>query len=627
MVTTQSIAVIVSSEQPRKGNTDLPVYAAPYISEILRHAGIPFSLLPPDALVAGSSSALQWRTQQTGSPRLLILAQDLDLNADQKAGAAAFVESGGALIGIAGASGLDGLFGVRTDGFLDEGYLRPPSETHPVTAGLRREIHVFGGSRVTATTGAALSQVRTGEPPILGLGCPSDRPTLPAPGTDNSSADAVVAHTSGRGRTLLIAPDLITSVVHIQQGKPVTPAAPRESTGTPQGSILDPDRDGDIVEIDALDDLYYSHAARGEDGRPHYNRRVLLTPMADVLRELLLRAIFHLFSSAGETLPVLWYWPRGLHSIAHMSHDSDGNRQSLAWSLYELLHSLDAPSTWCTMPVSGYTRAFYNALQQSDSEIALHYATGNAPLREDRRWSQMDFDWQYDTLCYETRLSRIVSNKNHGLAWQGRLEFYRWCQAKGIQIEQSRGDRGFTFGTSHPWLPMQDDRPGGEFIDVLALCFLTQDLTVVCPHGFMRPLADQCHAAYGVAHFLFHPTHIEDPECERAIRETVAYTRSLGMEWWTSAAINTWERARRRAAITQGEGASAGGRAYLIQAPDSLPQATLLFLLPASGNPPALTLDGEAVSSLSVERYGHRFAQIAVDLCGEHEIGMRFGEE
>ena len=321
-MTGQPVGVVVSSEQPRKGNGKLPAYAAPYIGEILRHAGIPFALLPPDALADASAA-----------PRLLILAQDLDLSADEKAGAAAFVDGGGMLIGIAGTSGLDDLFGVQTDGQLDEGYLQPPGDPHPVTAGLRREIHVFGGSRVTATAGVALSQV------------------TPIGQTNNAAVDAVVTHASGRGRTLLVAPDLITSVCHIQQGKPVVPEAPREAAGTPSGSILDSVRDGDVVDIDSVDDLYYSHASRGEDGLIHYNRRILLTPMADVLRELLLRAIFNLFSSAGEPLPVLWYWPRGLASIAHMSHDSDGNRQKLGWSLYELLRELELPSTWCTMPV------------------------------------------------------------------------------------------------------------------------------------------------------------------------------------------------------------------------------------------------------------------------------------
>ena len=63
------IGVILNPEQPRKGTGDLPPYAAAYITEILHHAGIPFSLLPQEAL-AGDSPL----------PRLLILAQDFELD-------------------------------------------------------------------------------------------------------------------------------------------------------------------------------------------------------------------------------------------------------------------------------------------------------------------------------------------------------------------------------------------------------------------------------------------------------------------------------------------------------------------------------------------------------------------
>ncbi|MDE0140082.1 MAG: hypothetical protein OXI80_07190 [Caldilineaceae bacterium] len=596
------IGVILNPEQPRKGTGELPPYAAAYITEILHHAGIPFSLLPQEAL-AGDSPL----------PRLLILAQDFELDSEQKAGLAEFVHAGGLLIGNAGTSGMDDLFGVQTIRLLEEGYLQPPAAAHPVTGGLSRETHIFGGTLVKAVAGTGLAQVES---------------ILPPPQEGVPAADAVITHAPGRGRTILFALDLITSVLHIHQGKPVVPIPPRESSGTLAGSILDPDRDGDIVDIDDIDDLYYSSSIPLQDGRTYYHQRIILSPMADVLRELLLRAIFHLLSAAGESLPLLWYWPRGHTSMAHMSHDTDGNRPLLGWSLFDLLQELNVPSTWCTMPVAGYDRSFYKALIESTSEIALHYATGNAPVREAPRWSQMDFDWQYDTLSYETGLSNIVSNKNHGIAWQGRLEFYYWCQNKGIQLEHSRGDRGFTFGTCHPWFPMEDDRPHGDFLDVIALPFLIQDFTVVCPQGFMRPLVDQCHAAYGCAHVLYHPSHVEDPECERSIRETVAHARSLGMEWWTSEEINSWERSRRRVSISHpGNGASTHEGSYRIQSQDSLNEATLLYLLPANGAPASsFALDGKAVDAPTVERYGHRFAQITADLSGEHELKSTLGD-
>ena len=214
--------------------------------------------------------------------------------------------------------------------------------------------------------------------------------------------------------------------------------------------------------------------------------------------------------------------------MAHMYHDSDGNRPLLGWMLFDLLQELNVPSTWCTMPVAGYDRSFYDALIDSTSESPSTTPPATRPCAKPPAGARRISTGSSTRSPTRPASPNIVSNKNHGIAWQGRLEFYYWCQNKGIQLEHSRGDRGFTFGTSHPWLPMEDDRPNGDFLDVLALPFLTQDFTVVCPHGFMRPLVDQCHADYGVAHVLYHPSHVEDPECERSIRETVAYARSLG---------------------------------------------------------------------------------------------------
>jgi len=171
---------------------------------------------------------------------------------------------------------------------------------------------------------------------------------------------------------------------------------------------------------------------------------------------------------------------------------------------------------------------------------------------------------------------------------------------------------------------MVDDRPG-DFFDVLALPFLTQDLTVVCPLGFMRPLLDRCHAAHGVAHFLFHPSHVEDPLDERAIRETVAYARQRGLEWWTSEAINAWERARRRVVIARSAAGGAPGRAtFQVLVPDRLPEATLLVLRPADARVSRLTIDGAEVPATTVERHGQRFSQVVADFDGEHAVEIEW---
>src|SRR5438445_9969116 len=76
-----------------------------------------------------------------------------------------------------------------------------------------------------------------------------------------------------------------------------------------------------------------------------------------------------------------------------------------------------------------------------------------------------------------------VTNKNHYTRWEGRLQFFEWCERLGLRAEQSRGPSklgctGFPFGTAHPHFPVRDN---GSRIDVLELGFQSQDLVIFAP--------------------------------------------------------------------------------------------------------------------------------------------------
>ena len=60
------------------------------------------------------------------------------------------------------------------------------------------------------------------------------------------------------------------------------------------------------------------------------NAPVFLEPVSDELREIVLRSIFHVAQQQGIVVPLLWYWPRGLKAVGHISHDTDGNDPQLA---------------------------------------------------------------------------------------------------------------------------------------------------------------------------------------------------------------------------------------------------------------------------------------------------------
>ena len=267
-------------------------YGGVYIREILVHAGIPFDEIerPLDAVDGFRVILLPWHMPLSKSERALL---------------ANFVESGGALIGLGGMSGLDDLFGAADRGEMAEGYVQVTAKDHPVTAGFASSLHGFGGRRIKAVEGTALATVM-------------------------GASDGVVEHRPGNGLALAVGPDVVRTIVHIQQGHPIPPAVGPTRIDVIKGLALDLDRDRSPVP--------------GEE-----ENLVFLEPIADEFRELIIKAVLYACREVGVALPVLWYWPDNLPAIAHMSHDSDGGDEALGWSLLRLTQEADIHTTWGIM--------------------------------------------------------------------------------------------------------------------------------------------------------------------------------------------------------------------------------------------------------------------------------------
>ncbi len=62
---------------------------------------------------------------------------------------------------------------------------------------------------------------------------------------------------------------------------------------------------------------------------------------------------------------------------------------------------------------------------------------------------------------------------------------------------------------------------------------------------------DQAVAYGGLAHFLFHPAHIQEPGIADALQILVKEGRKRGMEWWTHAEVWQWETTRRSVRLTE----------------------------------------------------------------------------
>jgi len=549
-----------------------------YIAEILERAGLFFE--------AASPRDLEGLPGQ-GAEAVVVLAGDLALSSVQREALTAWVKDGGSLVGLGGTSGLEEVFGVSGSSPLAEGWLKPAAAAHPLLAGLRSSLHVFGGCTAKPSTATALADAEL------------------ASGTVRSGA--ILENRFGRGRAILLGPDLIFSVVHLQQGLRVF------QDGKPAPDDSAPLNDGVLKAEDGLVlDWRRDRVAPVAEHPPFF-----LEPVSDELRELILRAIFHAARQARVPLLLLWYWPRGLPGVGHLSHDTDGNEPAKAEALREVMNRCGQKSTWCILYPGGYPAAFYRALLDDGFEVALHYDAHTGGARTS--WSKANFLFQQGWLMQTAGLRRIASNKNHYTRWEGRLELFRWCEEAGIAADQTRGPSkkgtiGFPLGGSQPYFPLDDEAAVPRRLKVLEVNLLTQDLVITCPAACGRPLLDAALRHHGVAHFLFHPAHILKPGVADALNEVVSCGRERGLEWWTSEQIVAWETARRRV-----QARFEGGGAVTLRAPQPLPQASLLRLA-LEPEPPPLAVNGSPAATTRRTVHGFEFDGVSVDLSGETRL-------
>ena len=567
--------VVVSQELSRDVDPRAPTWG--YLAEILERAGVFFRKISPAGLptLAGQSDCL------------VLLAGDLRLTEEQREALVTFVDSGGSLIGIGGTSGVNEVFGVTARRPLMEGWIQVTVADHPVTSDLQSSLHVFGGYAVSVGSGKSLAEIDSGR--------------------QGAKGSAIVENSFGKGRALLLAPDLIFSVVHIQQGLPVL------QDGTPSPDESAPVNDGELKAEDGLVlDWERDRTPMTPDDVP-----VFLEPVSDELREIILRSIFHVARQKELSLPVLWYWPRGLQAVGHISHDTDGNDPKKAWASLDVMNRAQVKSTWCTLYPGGYPREFYEALKDQDFEIALHYDARSGG--EETSWSKENFVLQHDWLLKEAGLKKITSNKNHYTRWEQRLDFFRWCEEVGIQSDQTRGPSkhgtiGFPLGGSQPFFPWDDEGPTPRRLNVLEVNLLTQDLVVVCPEEYGKQLFDSAVRHHGVAHFLFHPAHIVKPPVAEALCRLVDYGKSQGIEWWKSDEIYDWE-IRRRSVTAEFQ---ANGTVTL-HAPQPLQEATLLLLKPGQETR-SIAVNGQTTKNESMKVYGFDFDAVTLDVAEDVKV-------
>lgn len=538
------------------------------ISELLAHSGIPFVACDPAELEAVLPSL-----------SILVTVGDAPFGPVSR-NLSDWVERGGIWIAVGGTASMPDLFGVDVEqpaygswgggiGMLGEGYLQPVDK-RPLTAHLRIPMHFFNGLPVRARP----------ESTVHAVALDSHQQAWP----DGGRA-AIVERAHGAGRCLLIAPDVTGSIVRIRQGAAVS----RDGVPAPDGTA--PICDG-VLKSDDGSVLDWRFDRQPVPGVPGY--RAFLEPVADQWAELLTRSALWAASQARVSLPLLWLYPRDLPAVGVLSHDSDGNDPGKATALLGVLEQAQVHSTWCVM-APGYPPGVIDAIRAGGHELGMHFDA----MSEGLRWSPEEFARQHRGVCQITK-GRPATNKNHYLRWEGDMEFYDWCEAHGVRVDQSKGasktgEAGFNFGACHPYRPVRMD---GSTVAVLEMPTPTQDLIVFAPTQLGEALTDAALRSHGVLHLLFHPAHIETDGVAAALLEAVARGKAAGMEWWTASQVADWDDARRECRWADYSIGQDGGCEVSLLSRRRMADATLLWLDPGG----------------DTERWGFRFATTRINL-------------
>jgi hypothetical protein len=584
-----SIGVCVWDAPSR--NVARPMSYSHAIHEILGHAGLCYRKVEQTSL----HDVLR-------ELRILVTVGETDPGEVLRNSLKEWVKAGGTWLSISGVCGLHEIFGVRArvweytgvawggqSATLGEGYLHPEKSTHPLLRDVPLPLHYFNGVAVEPNEGTQfLARVSNSH----------QHPSTYAGITENRVGD---------GRCVLIAPDLVGAIVRIRQGTAVTRDGLAAADGS--GAVTD-----GVLKCDdglALDWTFDRQPVPGAPGLTCF-----LEPIADHWRDLLLRAIFYLAEQQKVPLAMLWFYPRNLPALAHLSHDSDWNDPDLARRMLEVTKEEDVRATWCII-LPGHKPDVIDAIKADGHELAAHYDAMDHP------WGEAEFASQLQQLT-EQFGERPISNKNHYTRWEGDTDFFEWCERHGIQIDGSKGpskwgDAGFCFGTSAPYFPIA---PDGKVLSVLELPFVTGDLGIFISDDLVEPLVDGVLRTHGVFHLLHHPSHIGREPVEIGLRKAIRAARAEGMEWWTSAQINDWERARRQ--LTWSDTINSGKYSTTVQSESKLTDATLLFL---NVDDAPLTVNGNLSRTENVTRWGFEFVATTTTIEAGQDYKIEFDNQ
>ncbi|WP_127585628.1 hypothetical protein [Paenibacillus koleovorans] len=513
-----------------------------------------------------------------------------------------YCSQGNALLAIGGVYGLEKLLGVQPSDSIIEGWIDWGSSE--LADGLQSSFHFWDGQGLEQDHEEAEVFGR-----IVG-GRNSKRPKL----------NAVAIREYGSGVAGCITVDVMKTTCLIQQGIRVD----RDGISAPDGTAAIQDGLLKTDDGSVLDWILDRDTGRDEES-PYF-----MYPIVDEWRVLLQRLLMRLAGKIRLPLGQVWFWPEGLDGIGHISHDTDGHSAAHARKMLALLDQAEVNSTWCTL-MPGYPGEVYDEIRRAGHEIALHYNALGTEIAESS-WSEQHFRAQLGLLRDQVPQGSIVSNKNHYLRWEGDVQFYGWCERAGIKVEQSKGgskkgNKGFTFGTCHPYRPIRLAHEENRVFPVVSLPTLAWDPPVEarCTVDEAFQLLDTSKEMYGVAHFLFHPGMLKTDDSldavEQFLPELVRRGRERNLAWWTAEKMGSWCETRRQIKVEIRE--SLNNTLRLTVYSDQAVNDLTLLVTTNQAFAQAVFVEGAGVivSMAAVRRFGSVSQQLIVNICaGKTEL-------
>ncbi len=520
-----------------------------YLMEILQQQGLFIHVL---------ESLDQLQQQKHQWPRITIISGARRIIPKERKLLEQYVKQGDALILLGPVEGLEDLAGaemrlanpypfpVGGDGgaSLGEGFL---SNCHPDLEqsflGEWLPLHGFGCAPVVNDSAEVLAEYQI---PVA---------TDEAP---EGKWPAIIRKLNDQGIVLWFAPDLVGTVRHIQEGRYI------DQDGIPAADGSAPINDGTLKCEDGIV-LDWTR-----DRRPLSHSQpvpAFTVPVADAWRAIFSQCVELAADHCKVELQRVDFWPNGTPFVALISHDTDGNNERLGRAMLDEVNTLGIHTTWCLIP-PGYSSTLCNAIRNAGNELAFHFDAQSFPV--EGVFSLEVMREQLEETKAHTGIPAFYSNKNHYTRWEGRVEFFRWCAAVGIKVDQSKGPSkagtlGFPFGTCHPWRAV-DDRTG-QIIDCLEMGFQSQDLGLAGAPDIGLDLLEAVKLARGVAHVIFHPAHYGEGPVTMLMQEFVANVKKMGGLFMTSQQIGEWWNARQKLVESLGK--------------EKLPGAVILQRIPA----------------------------------------------